>query len=245
MISVIETNTMLRVNGIDVQIVRKDIKNLHLAVYPPEGHVRVAVPQHVSDDNVRLAVVSKLSWIKKQQQDFKEQPRQSERLFVSGECHYFFGKRCRLELIERNGKHEISLLKSGRLKMFVRPGTSIESKGKLINEWYRSELKKQLPELLDKWQSIIGKQVSTCGIRKMKTKWGSCNIEKLHIWLNLELAKKPLECLEYILVHEMVHLLERKHNEKFKILMDSYLPAWRLYRKTLNTSPLAKESWKY
>lgn len=245
MISVLENNSVLSVNGIDVQIVRKDIKNLHLAVYPPDGHVRVAVPQHVSDDNVRLAVISKLSWIKKQQQDFKDQPRQSERLFVSGECHYFFGKACRLELIEHAGKHEIVLLKSGRLKMFVRPGTGIENKAKLINEWYRVELKKQLPALLDKWQAVIGKQVSTYGVRKMKTRWGSCNIEKCHIWLNLELAKKPLECLEYIVVHEIIHLLERKHNEQFKALMDNYLPAWRLYRKALNSSPLANENWKY
>lgn len=236
---------ILTVMGIDVQIVRKDIKNLHLAVYPPDGHVRVAVPQHVSDDNVRLAVVSKLGWIKKQRQDFKDQHRQSERQFVSGECHYFFGKRCRLELIERDGKHEVLLLKSGKLKMFVRQNTTIEIKAKLLNEWYRVELKKQLPGLLAKWQPVIGKKVTDCGVRKMKTKWGSCNIEKRQIWLNLELAKKPPECLEYILVHEMVHLLERKHNEKFKGLMDMYLPAWRSYRKTLNTSPLANENWKY
>ena len=237
--------TMLTVNGIDVQVVRKDIKNLHLAVYPPDGAVRVAVPNHVTDDHVRLAIVDKLSWIKKQQKDFKDQPRQSERKYISGECHYFFGKRCRLELIERIGKHEIVLMKSGKLKMFVKPDTSVPNREKLLNEWYRAELKICIPELLKKWQPVIGKKVSDLGIRKMKTKWGSCNIEMRHIWLNLELAKKPPECLEYILVHEMVHLLERNHNERFKGFMDKFLPEWRSCREILNKTPLKHEGWKY
>jgi len=236
---------MLTINGIDVQIVRKNIKNLHLAVYPPDGHVRVAVPEHVTDDNVRLAVVSKLSWIKKQQQDFKDQPRQSERKYVSGECHYHFGKRCRLELIERIGRHEVVLKKSGTLQMFVNPGTSVVNKEKLLNEWSRSELKKRLPELIEKWQARIGKEVAEWGVKKMKTKWGSCNIDKARIWLNLELAKKPIECLEYILVHEMVHLLERYHNDNFKAYMDRFIPQWRLHRDLLNRAPLRHEEWVY
>jgi predicted metal-dependent hydrolase len=149
------SKSVITVSGIDVQVVRKGIKNLHLAVYPPDGHVRVAVPEHVTDDNVRLAVISKLGWIKRQQQDFKDQPRQSERLYISGECHYFFGKRCRLELIERDGKPEIKLLKSGKLKLFVRPDASVESKEKLLNAWYRAEIKKVIPELLCKWQPIV------------------------------------------------------------------------------------------
>lgn len=236
---------MITVSGVDVQVVRKDIKNLHLAVYPPDGRVRVAVPAHVSDENVRLAVVSKLSWIKRQQRDFKNQPRQSERAYISGECHYFFGKRCRLEVIEREAKPEIRLLKSGRLKMFVRPGTSIESKAKLLNAWYRWELKKMVPELLEKWQPVVGKEVAEWGIKKMKTKWGSCNIEQRRIWLNLELAKKPPECLEYILVHELVHLYERNHNERFQKLLEGFLPDWRTRVKVLNSSPLAHEDWLY
>jgi len=237
--------TMINVNGIDVQVVRKDIKNLHLGVYPPNGHVRVAVPEHVSDDNVRLAVVSKLSWIKKQQRDFKDQPRQSERAYVSGECHYFLGRRYRLELIERVGKAEVTTFKSGKLKMVVKPGTSIERKEKLLNAWYREELKKIIPELLSKWQPIIGRQADDWGIKKMKTKWGSCNIEKHRIWLNLELAKKPPECLEYILVHELVHLLERQHNDRFRAHLDRFLPQWRHCRDMLNRSPLVHENWVY
>lgn len=236
---------ILTVNGIEVQIVRKDIKNLHLAVYPPDGRVRVAVPKHVTDDNVRLAVISKLRWIKKQQQDFKEQPRQSERQYLSGECHYVFGKRYRLELIERDGKPEVKPLRSGKLQLFVRPGSSVEVKEKALNAWYREELKKAIPELLEKWQPIVGKEARDWGIKKMKTKWGSCNIEQRRIWLNLELAKKPTECLEYILVHELVHLYERNHNQRFMKLLDQFLPNWRTNKKTLNTSPLSKENWDY
>jgi len=236
---------MMMVGGIDVQVVRKAIKNLHLGVYPPNGHVRVAVPEHVSDENVRLAIVSKLSWIKKQQQIFKGQSRQSERVYISGECHYFLGKRYRLELIEQVGISRVERFKSGKLKMFVKPGTSIESKEKLLNAWYREELKRVIPDLFRKWEPIIGVQADDWGIKKMKTRWGSCNIEKHRIWLNLELAKKPPECLEYILVHEMVHLLERQHNEQFKAHMNRFLPQWRYCRDMLNNSPLGHEEWIY
>ena len=239
------SNSVMTVSGIEVEVVRKGIKNLHLAVYPPEGRVRVAVPENIIDDNIRLAVISKLGWIKKQQLDFKEQPRQSERLYVSGECHYFFGRRCRLELIEQNAKPEVKLLNSGKLKMFVRPGASVDSKEKLLSSWYREEMRRVIPELLNKWQPVVGKQAKDWGIKKMKTKWGSCNIERQRIWLNLELAKKPPECLEYILVHELVHLHERNHNLRFQELLDQFLPSWRTSKKTLNTSPLAHEKWGY
>ena len=237
------TPIKITVNGIDVQVVRKDIKNLHLAVYPPEGHVRVAVPDHVTDDNIRLAVISKLGWIKKQQRDFKEQPRQSERRYISGECHYVFGTGYRLALIEREGKPAVKQLKSGKLQLFVKPESTVETKEKVLNDWYRKELKKAIPELLEKWQPVIGVDVQNWGIRKMKTKWGSCNIERRRIWLNLELAKKPPECLEYILVHELLHLHERHHNERFKGLLDQYLPQWQSALKLLNGLPLAYEEW--
>lgn len=236
---------MLTVNGIAVQVVRKDIKNLHLGVYPPDGRVRVAAPKHISDDNVRLAVVSKLSWIKKQQRDFQEQARQSARNYVSGECHYHFGKRCRLEVIERIGGHKVELMQSGRLRLFVNPKTSTANREKLLDEWRRKELKRCALELLDKWQPIIGKQVAHIGVKKMRTKWGSCNLEKRNIWLNLELSKKPWECLEYIVVHEMVHLLERGHNDAFRGYMDRFMPNWRLAKARLNQLPLKHENWNY
>jgi len=235
----------LMVSGIAVQIVRKDIKNLHLAVYPPNGHVRVAVPEHVTDENVRLAVISKLSWIRKQQRDFNNQQRQSKRLFVSGECHYVFGRAYHFEFIKHTGKHEIKQYQSGKLKMFVRKNTSIENKQKLIDAWYRSELKNKIIELVEKWQPRIGKQVEDFSIRKMKTKWGSCNSATKTIILNSELAKKPLNCLEYIFVHEMIHLHERNHNQRFKELLEKHLPNWQLLKKQLNSSPLAHEEWSY
>lgn len=240
-----QAKVMLTVNGIDVQIVRKDIKNLHLVVFPPDGNVRVTVPNHITDDNVRLAVVSKLNWIKKQQKNFANQPRQTQRQYITGECHYCFGVRCRLEVIERAGKHEVVLNKFSQLIIYVKTDTTVTNKGKLLNEWYRDELKKRIPELIEKWQPIIGKDVSEWGIKKMKTRWGSCNINKKRIWLNLELAKKPIECLEYVLVHEMVHLHERYHNKRFKTFMDKFLPKWKTCRDILNRAPLGHEDWNY
>ncbi|MBD2096821.1 M48 family metallopeptidase [Trichocoleus sp. FACHB-591] len=233
------------VSGIAVQVVRKPIKNLHLSVCPPEGHVRIAVPLHMTDDNVRLAVITRLSWIKKQQASFQDQPRQSEREMVTGESHYLFGKRYRLEAIERRGRHEVVIKNNSTLQLFVNPGTSTQKRSLVLNDWYRSQLKARIPDLLSHWQSIIGQQVSNWGIKKMKTKWGSCNIDQRRIWLNLELAKKPTECLEYVLVHELVHLLERHHNERFKAHMDKYFPQWQRSQDVLKREPLAYENWTY
>ena len=231
------------VSGITVQVVRKPIKNLHLSVYPPDGHVRVAVPKLLSDDNVRLAVISRLSWIKKQQANFQSQPRQSAREMVTGESHYLFGKRYRLEVIERRGCHEIAIANNTTLQLFVNPGTSTLNRALVLNQWYRNQLKAQIPDLLNRWQLTIGKEVQDWGIKKMKTKWGSCNITEQRIWLNLELAKKPLECLEYVIVHELVHLYERYHNKRFKTYMDRYLPQWHRCRDILNREPLGDENW--
>lgn len=236
-------DSQIIVSGIPVQVVRKPIKNLHLGVYPPDGHVRVAVPSHITDDNVRLAVISRLSWIKKQQASFQAQPRQSEREMVTGESHYVFGKRYRMEVIERRGRHEVVLKNNSILQLFVNPGTSTQNRTLVLTEWYRHQLKARIPGLLEHWQPLIGKEVSAWGIKKMKTKWGSCNICDRRIWLNLELAKKPIECLEYVLVHELIHLLERHHNDRFKAYMDKFLPQWKQYRDTLKCEPLGNENW--
>lgn len=233
------------VSGIAVQVVRKPIKNLHLSVYPPDGHVRVAVPLHITDDNVRLVVISRLSWIKKHQASFQAQPRQSEREMVTGKSHYVFGKRYLLEVIERRGCHEVAIKNNSTLQLFVNPGTSTQNRALVLNEWYRDRLKAQIPDLLNHWQSVIGKQAADWGIKKMKTRWGSCNIAQRRIWLNLELAKKPIECLEYVLVHELVHLLERHHNDRFKAYMDKYLPQWQRCRDILKREPLGNENWVY
>jgi len=199
----------------------------------------------MTDDNVRLAVISRLSWIKKQQASFQAQPRQSEREMVTGESHYVFGKRYRLEVIERRGCDEVAIKNNSTLQLFVNPGTSTQNRALVLNEWYRDQLKAQIPDLLNHWQLAIGKQAADWGIKKMKTKWGSCNIAQRRIWLNLELAKKPLECLEYVLVHELVHLLERHHNDRFKAYMDKYLPQWQRCRDILKREPLGNENWVY
>lgn len=232
------TEPDITIRDIPVQVVRKPIKNLHLGVYPPDGNVRVSAPEHLTDDNIRLAIVSRLSWIKKQQAKFQNQPRQSEREMVSGESHYVFGKRYRLEVIERRGRHEIALKNHSTLQLFVNPGTSTANRKRVLTEWYRQQLKDRIPALLDRWESTIGQSVSNWGVKQMKTKWGSCTIGKRRIWLNLELAKKPVECLEYVLVHELMHLLERHHNAHFRSLMGHYLPSWKQRRDLLNREPL-------
>ena len=233
----------ISVSGIPVQVVRKPIKNLHLSVCPPDGHVRLAVPLHMTADNVRLAVITRLSWIKKQQASFQAQPRQSEREMVTGESHYVFGKRYRLEVIERRGCHEVIIKNHSTLQLFVNPGTSTQNRTLVLTEWYRKQLKARIPDLLKHWEPLIGKQVAAWGIKKMKTKWGSCNINQRRIWLNLELAKKPIECLEYVLVHELVHLLERHHGDRFKAHMTKYLPQWQRCRDILKREPLGNENW--
>lgn len=228
----------LTVSGIRVEVVRKDIKNLHLGVYPPNGRVRVAAPLVVSDEAVRLAVIDKLGWIKRQKAKFAEQPRQSQREMVNGESHYFLGQRYRLRVHEHDAPPCVALRGIASLDLFVRPGTDADQREVVLLRWYREQLKILIPPLLEKWQPILGVQVADWGIKKMKTKWGSCNPSSRRIWLNLELAKKPVQCLEYIVVHEIVHLLERHHNERFSSLLDTHLPQWRQYREMLSVAPL-------
>jgi len=235
----------ITVSDIPVEIVRKDIKNIHLGVYPPVGNVRISVPRHITDENVRLAIVSKLSWIKRRKEEFRKQPRQTEREYVAGESHYFQGRRYLLEVIERHGKHSFCLKNNARMLLRVSPDTSKDNRALVVNDWYRKQLKNTIPDLLEKWQPIVGRKAKSWGVKKMKTKWGSCNIEERRIWLNLELAKKSQKCLEYILVHELVHLHERQHNDNFRRLMDKFLPQWRQSRATLKSEPLVHEDWLY
>jgi predicted metal-dependent hydrolase len=235
----------ITINGLPVNIVRKAIKNLHLGVYPPHGRVRVAVPLAVTDEAVRLAVVGKLGWIKRQQAKFNAQPRQSAREMVRGESHYFLGTRYRLRVIEQSGSSKVVLRNRSAMDLYVRPGTSAEQRERVLHRWYRQQLKELIPRLLEKWQSALGVQVAGWGIKKMKTKWGTCRVDARRIWVNLELAKKPVQCLEYIVVHELVHLIDRHHNDHFISIMDKHLPQWRLHRQELNAAPLAEEVWDH
>ncbi len=236
----------IAIANIEIDVIRKNIKNMHLAVYPPTGRVRLAAPQKTDYEVLRLFAISKLSWVKKHIKNFKEQPREAKRDYVSGESHYVKGKRVLLNVInEAKGKNRIEFDGIKQLNIYVKSNTSHQQKAKLMKEWYRNELKKQIPPLLDKWEKKIGVVAKDWGIKQMTTKWGSCNIEAKRIWLNLELAKKPPICLEYILVHELIHLLERNHNDKFIAHMNSAMPKWRIYRNELNSLPVVHNDWGY
>jgi hypothetical protein len=226
-------------------VVRKNIKNLHVGVYPPSGRVRVAVPARLDDDAVRLAVISRLGWIRRQQARFAQQVRQSERELVNGETHYFLGRRYRLGVIEQNGAPGVRLASSFVMELRVPRGMDRPRREAVLHQWYRERIREDIPALLRKWQPRIGVEVAEVRIRRMKTRWGSCNGPARRVWLNLELAKKPASCLEYILVHEMVHIRERRHNRRFRQLMDAAMPTWRLCRDELNRAPLAHEEWLY
>lgn len=228
-----------------MEVVRKDIKNFHLGVYPPDGRVRAAVPLRLDDEAVRLAVISRLGWIRRKQKGFQEQERQSQRQMATGESHYYRGRRYRLDVIEHDGPPKVSLPSNARMELRVRSGTGQCKREEALRRWYRSRLREQLPPLLAKWEKKLGVEVAEVRIKKMKTLWGTCNAEARRIWLNLELAKKPQQCLEYILVHEMVHFLERHHTERFREMMDGLMPLWRTYRDDLNRAPLAHEEWRY
>lgn len=227
----------LKIGSIDIEIHRKDVINLNITVNPPMGDVRVSAPLNMSETSVRMAIIGSLAWIKKQQTDFKEQRRQSKREMMSGETHYLWGKHYRLNVIERHGKHVIK--KHGQwLDLYVRPNSTMDNRRKVIEEFYRDELKTALNDLLVEWQKRLDVKINAFGIRKMKTKWGSCNTDAARTLFNLELAKKPYECLEYIVVHELVHLLVRTHNDEFKDLMDLHVPDWRQRKAFLRDQPL-------
>ncbi len=240
------TNThRIFVAGIGVDVVRKDIKNLHLAVYPPKGRVRVAVPLHVDDDQVRVTVASRLGWIRRHQRGFESQDRQSAREMVSGETHYFQGRRYRLDVVRGDSRPGVRISKPGTIELTAHNGHGVDKRSETLQEWYRGVLRERIRPLIEKWKPVVEAEVEEWGIRRMKTRWGTCNQKARRILVNLELAKKPPECLEYILVHEMVHLLEPRHGERFASIMKRVLPKWRLYREILNRAPLSHENWKY
>jgi len=235
----------ITVGVFEVDVVRKAIKNMHVAVYPPTGRVRVSVPLVVSDEAVRLAVMTKAPWIKRQQAKFKRQDRQSRREYISGESHFVFGKRYRLNVVYDKGPGRIIIRNKSYIDLHVPEGTNTVKRDRIFREWYRKQLKALIPSLIEKWEGLINVDVADWGVKKMKTKWGSCNTEAHRIWLNLELAKKPELCLEYIIVHEMVHLLEKHHNDRFKALMDGFMPHWKQAKAVLEQFPLVHENWDY
>ena len=235
-------NAYMRVSGIGVDVILKDIKNLHIGVYPPFGWVRVAAPERLTEEAIRLAIVQRLPWIKKQRDRLQNAERQSAREMVSGESHYVWGARLRLEIVEGPGRTKIEIAGS-KLRLCAPPGADAERRRHVLDAWYRKQIKGAMPDLVKKWEPTIGNKVNGWTVRRMKTKWGSCNPKSGRISLNLELAKKHPGCLEYIVVHEMTHLRERAHGDRFTVLLDDYLPNWRALRDQLNQAPLAHEEW--
>jgi len=233
------------VNELQVKVIRKKIKNLHLAVYPPDGWVRIAVPELIDDEAVRLAVISKFGWIKRKIKSFKDQPRQSARELISWESHYYLGRRYLLDIAYCKKRPSVEIKNKKTLVLHINENTGLEQRERLLIAWYRKEMKRVLPGIINKWEIKSDLQVKSYGIKRMKTKWGSCNPAHRRIWLNLELIKKPINCLEYTVVHEMVHFLERTHNNQFIAHMDRIMPQWRTFRDDLNRSFLTCENWKY
>jgi predicted metal-dependent hydrolase len=232
------------IGEIKVEVIQKDIKNVHLSVYPPDGRVKIAAPIRMDLDTIRIFAISKLAWIRKMQVKVLGQDREQPREYKNRESHYFLGRRYLLKVIEKGGKPTVTL-KYDKIHLQVRPETDTEQRQVIMQEWYRTELKKLLPNMIAKWEKKMGLQVAEYSIRRMKTKWGTCNPDAKRIWINLELAKKPLDCLEYIVVHEMVHLLERSHNNRFIAYMDHFLPQWRELKEELNRLPVAHVDWRY
>jgi predicted metal-dependent hydrolase len=236
--------TELRLGEIAVDVVLKDIKNVHLGVYPPTGRVRISAPKRMSLNTIRVFAISKLGWIKEQQRKLRNQERETPREYLDRESHYVWGTRYLLKVAPDNGAPKVEL-KHRKMILRVAPGTSDEAKQAIVARWYREQIRTAVPCLIEKWGQIIPAKVERVFVQRMKTKWGSCNPRKRNIRLNTDLAKKPRECLEYILVHEMAHILEPNHGERFVALMDQLMPQWRAHRDELNRLPVCHQNWIY
>ena len=225
------------ISNIPVEVIRKNIKNMHLSVLPPDGRVRVSAPTQLTDEAITMFVRTKLGWIKKQQEKFQQQPRQSERQYVSGETLYVWGKQYFLQ-VEYSYKGNALALSGDKAILTVRKESSPKQRGSFVNEWYRSLLKQEVAKYLPKWEKTTGLYCSSWQSKYMTTKWGTCNPTSKKIWLNIQLAKKPIECLEYVILHELAHLKVHNHGPEFTAILDQYMPYWRDHRRRLNDSTL-------
>ncbi len=236
--------TRIMLGDIAVDVVKKDIKNIHLSVYPPRGKVRISAPLRMDVGKIRVFAISKLGWVKKQQKKLREQERESPREYIDRESHYLWGRRYLLKVIEQDAP-PIVALKHNKMILRIRPDAGDGKKAEVLEEWYRQQIKAAIPKLIAKWEPLMGVRVAQFFVQRMKTKWGGCNTRAGNIRLNTELAKKPRECLEYIVVHEMVHLLEPTHSHRFVGLMDQFMSKWQFYRDELNRLPVRHETWGY
>jgi predicted metal-dependent hydrolase len=233
----------LNFGGISVDVVFKDIKNVHLSIYPPTGRVRISAPARMKLDTIRIFAISKLDWIKRQQTRLQEQERETPREYLDRESHYVWGRRYLLQVLEMEATPGVQLNVS-EMVLRVRPGTSENKIQAIISQFYREQIRAAVTPLVATWAPVIGVTFDKLYVQQMKTKWGSCNPRARAIRLNTELAKKPKHCLEYIFVHELAHLTERHHNDRFISIMDQHLPQWRLLRQELNCMPVSHETWR-
>ncbi|MEQ1904626.1 MAG: SprT family zinc-dependent metalloprotease [Pirellulaceae bacterium] len=236
--------TVIKLGSIEAEVLLKDIKNVHLSVHPPSGRVRIAAPKRMKLDTIRVFAISKLSWIRQQQKRLAEQDRETRREYLDRESHYLWGKRYLLSVAEKDSPPKI-MLKHSKMVLSVRPGSNVAKRHEVMEQWYREQLRRAMPELIERWEPILKVKVRRFFVQRMRTRWGSCNPRTGSIRLNTDLAKKPRQCLEYIVVHEMVHLLEPTHNHRFVALMDRYMPHWQQHRQSLNRLPVRHENWEY
>ncbi len=234
----------IQLGDLIIEVEQKDIKNVHLSVYPPNGRVRIAAPSKMTLETIRIYAISKLSWIKKQQTKILSQKREAPREYLTKESHFYLGKRYLLKVIELNTVPAVHLTHNN-IELYVRPNSSPEKRKEILENWYREQLRVLGTDLISQWEATMKVKVNELGIKKMKTKWGTCNEEAKRVWLNFELVKKPIECVEYIVVHEMVHLKVRNHNNKFIAYMNHFLPEWKQLKAELNKMPVSHLEWTY
>jgi len=234
----------IKIGDLVVDVIFKDIKNVHLSVHPPSGRVRIAAPERMKLNTIRVYIISKMDWIKRHQAKMRAQERETAREYLDRESHYVWGKRYLLKINEADQVPSLEL-KHTHMVLTIRPGSASEKREAVVSAWYRDQVRSASVPLIEKWQQVLGIKIDNCYIRRMKTKWGSCTPNTRSIRLNSELAKKPRQCLEYIIVHELVHLLEPSHNTRFTSLMDKFLPNWRQHRAELNRIPLSHVEWGY
>lgn len=234
----------ITLGDITIAVTRKDIKNLHLNVHPPNGRVTISAPRHLSLNAVRSFAIGKLRWIRQQQKNLQAQERETPREYLNRETHYVWGRRCLLNVVEAEERPSVECRHS-RLTLRVRPGSDVAKRAAVLDAWYREQLRAAVATLLTKWQPQLGVRAQRIFVQRMRTRWGSCNPQARTIRLNTDLAKKPLDCLEYILVHELIHIFVPTHGQGFVDLMNRYLPGWPHHRERLNRLPVRHEDWDY
>ena len=236
--------TKIKLGEIEAEVTFKDIKNVHLSVHPPLGRVRISAPSKMKLDTVRVFAISKLGWIKQQQRKLAAQERETSRDYVNRESHYVWGKRMLLTVVEKDQPPSVTV-RVNKMTLSVRPGADRGQRQDILERWYREQIRSEVPKLIERWEKHLGVKVLRFFVQRMKTRWGSCNPATASIRLNTDLAKKPIQCLEYIVVHEMMHLLEPTHNARFIALMDRFMPQWQERRQLLNLLPVRHEDWEY